>query len=146
MPTGETEYYSRFSDADITRILNCLEEKRGVDFSAYRADIIRKRIQHKLNSLNFQDVNALIDHLKESPDALNDLIVLDLALPKIDGPTVVKTIKSDPAIRHIPIVALTSKAMKEDREEALDAGCDDYLSKPVDPEHLRETVRRWLNQ
>ena len=80
-------------------------------------------------------------------DALDDftpeIILLDLSLPKIDGWTVAKTIRSDPARASIPIVALTAHAMKGDRERALAAGCDTYVSKPVSPRELARTVARW---
>ncbi len=60
--------------SDIAPLLNYLAEQRGVDFSAYRNDIIRQRIHRKLKSANLPDVEALLDHLKGSPSALNDLL------------------------------------------------------------------------
>lgn len=71
-----------------------------------------------------------------------DLILLDLSLPKVDGWTVARTIRSshDPKRARLPIVALTAHAMKGDRERALAAGCDDYVSKPVSPRQLARTV------
>jgi len=60
-----------------------------------------------------------------------DLIIMDLSLPLVDGWTVVRQLKADPELRRIPVVALTAHAMVGDREKALDAGCDDYLAKPI---------------
>jgi len=63
---------------------------------------------------------------------LPDLILLDIALPGMDGLTLARQLKADGRTRHIHIVALTAFAMKGDKQKALDAGCDGYISKPID--------------
>jgi two-component system cell cycle response regulator DivK len=65
-------------------------------------------------------------------EELPDLILMDLSLPVMDGWEATRQLKADPATRHIPVVALSSHAMAEDRARALSAGCDDYDTKPVD--------------
>jgi two-component system cell cycle response regulator DivK len=64
-------------------------------------------------------------------EELPDLILMDLSLPVMDGWEATRQLKADPATRHIPVVALSSHAMAEDRARALSAGCDDYDTKPV---------------
>lgn len=65
-----------------------------------------------------------------------DLILLDMSLPEMDGWEVARKLKSDPSTRDIPVIALTAHAMQGDREAALDAGCEDYDTKPVDLNRL----------
>lgn len=77
-----------------------------------------------------------------------DLIVLDLSIPKVDGWTVARTIRehAEPAVSKLCILALTAHAMKGDRERALEAGCDDYLSKPVSPRELAKRVAKLVER
>ncbi|MDA2915934.1 response regulator [Nitrospinae bacterium AH_259_B05_G02_I21] len=69
------------------------------------------------------------------------LILLDLALPKMDGWEVARRLKADPALKAIPIIALTAYAMEGDEARALEAGCDAYVAKPILPKDLRARVR-----
>jgi CheY-like chemotaxis protein len=68
--------------------------------------------------------------------ALPDLILMDIALPGMDGLTLTRHLKADPRTAHIRVVALTAFAMKGDEEKALDAGCDGYITKPIDTREL----------
>jgi CheY-like chemotaxis protein len=72
------------------------------------------------------------------------LVLLDIQLPGMDGYEVARTLKNDPALRAIPIVAVTSYAMLGDREQAIAAGCDGYIEKPVNPETFVAEVERFL--
>jgi CheY-like chemotaxis protein len=69
-----------------------------------------------------------------------DLILMDLSLPVMDGWTATRHLKADPQTRHIPVIALSAHAMSGDREKALDAGCDDYDTKPVDLARLKGKI------
>jgi two-component system cell cycle response regulator DivK len=75
-----------------------------------------------------------------------DLILMDLSLPKKDGWTAAREIKAKPALAHIPIIALTAHAMVGDREKALGAGCDDYVSKPIDLRELSSKLKQFLEK
>ena len=73
-----------------------------------------------------------------------DLILMDMSLPVIDGWEATRRLKGTESTRHIPIVALTAHAMSEDRERALEAGCDEYATKPVDLERLLSIMQTLL--
>jgi CheY-like chemotaxis protein len=77
---------------------------------------------------------------------LPDLIVMDMGLPVLNGWQATHRIKSQPATRHIPILALTAYALTEDRTRSLDAGCDDFETKPIDFNRFREKVEALLRQ
>ena len=74
------------------------------------------------------------------------LVLMDIQLPVMSGLEAAQRIKAHADLRAIPIVALTARAMKGDRERMLAAGCDDYLAKPIEHERLQATVRRWLDR
>jgi CheY-like chemotaxis protein len=75
-----------------------------------------------------------------------DLILMDIQMPGMDGYTLTRRLKSDPATGHIPIIAMTSFAMKGDDQKARDAGCDGYLTKPIDTRKLPGQVADFLAQ
>lgn len=75
-----------------------------------------------------------------------DLILMDLSLPVIDGWEATRRIKAHAALQNIPIIALSAHAMMGDREKALQSGCDEYLSKPVNEDLLFATLARFLKQ
>lgn len=74
------------------------------------------------------------------------LILLDLQLPGLDGVTLARQLKADPATREIPVVAMTAYARLEDQERAMAAGCDGYLCKPLDTQGFLRTVARHLGR
>lgn len=74
-----------------------------------------------------------------------DVVLMDMSLPEMDGWTATRTVKADDEIKHIPVIALTAHAMSGDREKALEAGCDDYETKPIDFEHLLAKIQQFLS-
>ena len=75
---------------------------------------------------------------------LPDLILMDIQLPGIDGYETTRRIKANPALRHIPVIAVTSYALSGDDVKALEAGCDAYVTKPFDPVELLAKIRDFL--
>lgn len=75
-----------------------------------------------------------------------DVILMDLQLPGIDGLELTRRLKADPETRAIAIIAVTAYAMKGDREKALAAGCDDYVTKPIDTRALPDVIARHVGR
>ncbi len=73
-----------------------------------------------------------------------DLLLMDLSLPVIDGWEATRRIKADAATAAIPVIAITAHAMSGDEEKARAAGCDDFMTKPIDEDLLFAKLRRWL--
>ncbi len=73
-----------------------------------------------------------------------DLIVMDIQLPEVPGTDVIKWLKEDESLRHIPVIAVTAFAMKGDQERIRESGCEAYMSKPITVTEFLETVRRFL--
>lgn len=73
-----------------------------------------------------------------------DLLICDLQMPKIDGYEVLRQVREDPGLRHIPVIAVTAFSMVGDRERVLAAGFDDYQSKPIEPENIISQMEQHL--
>jgi CheY-like chemotaxis protein len=82
--------------------------------------------------------------LKEQPGI--DIVLMDIMMPEMDGFETMREIRKLPEFKSLPIIAVTAKAMKGDREKCIEAGAWDYLSKPVDTEQMLAVLRAWLHR
>jgi len=89
-----------------------------------------------------EDGRAALDMLKQHRDV--DLVLMDIMMPEMDGYDTTRAIRQLPEFAALPIIALTAKAMKGDREKSIAAGASDYITKPVDSDQLLSLMRVWL--
>ncbi|MGM0426580.1 MAG: response regulator [Thermodesulfobacteriota bacterium] len=110
--------------------------------------VVREMIRHNLEAEGYLIITAKdgIEALKTVSAEKPDLIVLDYLMPKMDGLKVIKELKAQLSTRFIPIIMLTAKDEIKAEVESLDAGADDYLTKPFVPERLLVRIKRLLNQ
>jgi CheY-like chemotaxis protein len=85
-----------------------------------------------------------IDLIEKTPELA--IVLMDIMMPEMDGYQTIGVIRDNPQYRRLPIIALTAKAMKGDREKCLEAGATDYLAKPVNTEQLLSALRMWLHR
>ncbi len=112
-------------------------------------ELNRKVVRIVLESKGYEMLEATT--AEETLQILNaktpDLILMDIALPGgVDGENLTKQIRMDPRWQHVPILALTAAAMKGDRERLIEAGCDDYISKPIDTRVLVNLVGKYAGE
>src|SRR5262249_14019299 len=97
-----------------------------------------------LNVLTASTGSETINLLNAHPNIA--IVLMDIMMPEMDGYQTMQAIRKKPEWRRLPIVALTAKAMKGDREKCLEAGASDYLAKPVNTEQLFAALRMWLHR
>jgi CheY-like chemotaxis protein len=85
-----------------------------------------------------------ITTLESTPDIA--IVLMDIMMPEMDGYETMQVIRQNVSLRRLPIIALTAKAMKGDREKCLEAGASEYLAKPVNTEQLLSALRMWLHR
>lgn len=86
------------------------------------------------------------DGVNAATKQMPDLIIMDLSMPEMDGWTATRLIKGNAHTNTIPLIALTAHALPGDRQRAFDAGCDEYITKPMDLLELLESVNDWIGK
>ena len=106
----------------------------------------RELVVKILKTRGYQTIEAVDgeEALEKAVAERPDLVLMDRSLPKIDGYEVTRRLKDQEEFKDIPIVALTAHAMRGDREKALEAGCEGYISKPINVRELPELIRSYL--
>jgi len=100
--------------------------------------------RHGINVLTATGGAEAIELIDKTPDVA--LVLVDIMMPQMDGYQTIKLIRERPIFRLLPMIALTAKAMKGDREKCLEAGASDYIAKPVNSEQLMSLLRIWLHR
>jgi len=100
--------------------------------------------EHAMETVEADNGRDAIRILQSEPGI--DIVLMDIMMPEMDGEETIRQIRRDPKLKNLPIVAVTAKAMKGDREKCIEAGAWDYLSKPVDTEQLLAVLRAWLHE
>lgn len=95
---------------------------------------------------NIQAENLSEKAIETSKEFLPNLIILDLMMPGVDGMTVCKDMKKDPDLVDIPIIMFTAVDQNETISQAYDAGVNDYITKPIHPNELKDRIREWLDR
>ena len=112
-----------------------------VDDTEWNRDLIVQLLEEEYTVIEAVDGE---DGVKKTEQEKPDLILMDLGMPVMDGWEATRKIKANVDLKRIPIIAVTSHAMVGDEIQARDAGCDDYIPKPVDEELLMTKIKKFL--
>ena len=99
---------------------------------------------HEMEVLSATNGRQAIGIIERTPDL--GVVLMDIMMPEMDGYQTMHKIRENPELRRLPIVALTAKAMKGDREKCIEAGASDYITKPVDIDQLLSLMRVWVSK
>jgi CheY-like chemotaxis protein len=105
------------------------------------SSLLERRGMHVLTATTGREAIELVEQTPELA-----IVLMDIMMPEMDGYQTIENIRRNPDYRRLPIVALTAKAMKGDREKCLEAGASDYLAKPVNTDQLLSALRMWLHR
>ena len=105
------------------------------------SSVLERRGMTVLTAGTGREAIAMLD---STPDVA--LVLMDIMMPEMDGYETMQVIRQNSALQRLPIIALTAKAMKGDREKCLEAGASDYLAKPVNTDQLLSAMRMWLHR
>ncbi|WP_031037958.1 HAMP domain-containing protein [Streptomyces sp. NRRL F-5650] len=131
------------------------QSSRGIRFGGQKVLIVDDDIrnvfaltsvleQHGLSVLYAENGREGIEVLEQHEDVA--VVLMDIMMPEMDGYATTTAIRRMPQFAGLPIIALTAKAMKGDREKAIESGASDYVTKPVDPDHLLTVMQQWMHE
>jgi CheY-like chemotaxis protein len=145
-------------------ILRMAEQKRQILLDLYQTDkpLAGRRVlivdddirnifalstvleEHEMDVVSADNGRDAIERLRQDPDI--DIVLMDIMMPEMDGMETMREIRKISGLKELPIVAVTAKAMKGDREKCIEAGAWDYLAKPVDGDQMLAVLRAWLHR
>lgn len=114
-----------------------------VEDNAFNADMLSRRLKRLGYTVVVAEDGLLA--IERATHERPDLILMDVSLPNIDGLEATRRLKAEPATQAIPVIVLTAHAMMSDRQAALDAGCDEFETKPVEFTRLVDKIKRFLD-
>lgn len=100
--------------------------------------------EHSMEIIKAENGIIALDMLTKHPDT--DMVLMDIMMPEMDGYETMRRIRQQDKFRNLPIIALTAKAMKDDKQKCLDAGANEYIAKPIDMQRLLSLMRVWLSK
>jgi len=112
-----------------------------VDDTEWNRDLVVQLLEDEYDVVEAVDGEEAV---KKAEQERPDLILMDLGMPVMDGWEATRKIKANNALKHIPIIAVTSHAMVGDEIQARQAGCDDYVAKPIDEDELIKKIKKFL--
>jgi two-component system, cell cycle response regulator DivK len=115
-----------------------------VEDNEMNRDMLSRRLQRRGYDVRVATDGA--EGLAAAREVLPDLVLMDMSLPVMDGWEATRRLKAEEATRAIPVIALTAHAMSGDRQKAVDAGCDDFDTKPIELARLLGKIEHWLGQ
>ena len=123
------------------------ENRKGnaliIDDDPMNNKLLRTVLESKGNYIVHDTVDA-VEGFKKAYDCRPDVILMETQMPGMDGLSMIWIIKSESSLKDIPIVAVSGNAMDGDREKALAAGCDGYISKPIDVKNFVDTLEQYI--
>jgi CheY-like chemotaxis protein len=140
LPDAKKEMLSRLRDPDAVlankKVLVVDDDIRNI----FALTSLLER--HNMQVFDAESAQEALQQLDTHPDV--DIVIMDIMMPEMSGYDAIKSIRAMPRFHSLPIIALTAKAMKGDREKCIQAGASDYVAKPVDTQQLLSLLRVWL--
>lgn len=113
------------------------------DSAVTRAFLVNT-LEELSDRFNIIEASSGFEALKQLPRGKFDLIITDINMPDINGLELINFVRNNPEYAHIPLIVVTTEGSEKDKQKGLALGADEYLVKPIDPEHLQKLVKKYL--